>query len=115
MKNTTKNVTKMIVAFLACCFVLPFMSVKVAEAKKPKISGVININTATQEQLKLLHRIGPKMALRIINYRKNKKFKTPSDLMKVKGIGPKTFQRLAKHITTTKPTKFALVKAGSKK
>jgi len=49
-----------------------------------------------------LKRIGPKYAERIIEYReKNGPFKTPEDIMKVKGIGPKTFE-LNKDMITVK-------------
>ena len=53
----------------------------------------ININTATAEELVKLERVGPKYAARIIEYREaNGPFKNPEDIMKVKGIGPKTFE-----------------------
>ena len=53
----------------------------------------ININTATVEELVKLERVGPKYAARIIEYREtNGPFKTTEDIMKVKGIGPKTFE-----------------------
>ncbi|NQT09587.1 MAG: ComEA family DNA-binding protein [Desulfobacteraceae bacterium] len=53
----------------------------------------ININTAPLEELIKLDRIGPKYAQRIIDYRENvEPFKTPEDIIKVKGIGPKTLE-----------------------
>ena len=62
----------------------------------------ININKASLEELIQLKRIGPKYAERIIEYReKNGSFKTPEDIMKVKGIGPKTFE-LNKDLITVK-------------
>lgn len=59
----------------------------------------VNINTAGKEQLMDLPRIGEKIAVRIIEYReKNGKFKRPEDIMKVKGIGEKTFKKFEKRI-----------------
>ena len=53
----------------------------------------ININTATVDQLIQLKGVGTKYAARIIEYReKNGPFEKPEDIMKVKGIGPKTFE-----------------------
>jgi len=61
---------------------------------------LVNINTAGVEQLDKLPRIGAKVALRIIDYRKkNGSFKRIQDLMNVKGIGPKVFEKLQPLIT----------------
>ncbi|UCB50145.1 MAG: helix-hairpin-helix domain-containing protein [Deltaproteobacteria bacterium] len=53
----------------------------------------VNINTATVEEIAKLEKIGPSYAERIVQYRKEHgPFEKPEDLMKVKGIGPKTFE-----------------------
>ena len=55
--------------------------------------GKININTANQQELTMLKRIGSKYATRIIEYReKNGEFKAPQDIVKVPGIGWKTYE-----------------------
>jgi len=55
----------------------------------------ININTASQNELETLPGIGPTRALAIIAYRRQHgAFATPEDLMKVSGIGTKTFEGL---------------------
>ncbi len=60
----------------------------------------ININTASVQELTTLPRIGPKKAAAIIEFRnKNGKFQRVEDIMKVKGIGEKTFLRLKDLIT----------------
>lgn len=60
----------------------------------------INLNTATLEELMTLDRIGPKYAQRIIDYREtNGPFEMIEDIMKVKGIGPKTFEANKDKIT----------------
>ena len=51
-------------------------------------AGTVNVNTATAEQLQMLPRIGPSVAQRILEYRKeNGKFASLDDLMLVRGIG----------------------------
>ena len=56
--------------------------------------GKININTASVDDLAGLDQIGAKTAERIVEYRKtNGPFKSPEDLMKVKGIGEKIFEK----------------------
>ena len=64
------------------------------------VSGVVNINSADASQLSLLPRVGPKAAERIIAYRtEHGPFKKASDLMQVKGIGAKTFERLSQYVS----------------
>lgn len=75
-------------------------STKKEVKKNPAQSKLININTADVKQLTVLPRIGESTAKRIIEFRKkNGKFKRIQDLMKVKGIGEKTFKKLEKRIT----------------
>jgi len=60
----------------------------------------ININTASSSELQELPRIGEQVARRILEYReKNGKFKRIEDLMKIKGIGEKTFLQLKDKVT----------------
>ena len=58
-------------------------------------SELININTATIEELEKLPRIGPSTAKKIIEFREqNGKFKTIEDIKNVPRIGEKTFEKL---------------------
>ena len=60
-----------------------------------ELTGKVNINTATEDQLMLLPTVGPAKAERIVTWRKkNGGFKRTADLRHVKGFGYKTFKRL---------------------
>lgn len=62
--------------------------------------AVVNINTATEPELRTLKGIGEKKAADIAEYRKkNGPFKTIDDLAKVSGIGKKTIEKLKDEIT----------------
>ncbi len=85
------------VVLAVACLTLT-MALPVASAAD---AGMVNINTATAQQLEALPRIGPAIAQRIIAYReKNGAFKRPAELMNVKGIGESTFLQLKDLITT---------------
>jgi comEA protein len=91
---------------IACLVFLSFIGVLMgtvavsAEQPQTATKNLININTADARQLESLPRIGPKMAVRILDFRKaNGSFKRVQDLMKVKGVGPKIFEKLQSLIT----------------
>ena len=63
--------------------------------------GVVNINTATAEQLQLLPRVGPALADRIIEFRQsNGPFGSVDELVAVKGIGERSLANLEPFVTT---------------
>ena len=67
----------------------------------PTEPPIININTATSEQLQTLPSIGPVIAERIITYRnENGNFASVTDLLNVSGIGEKTLETLFDLVTT---------------
>jgi competence protein ComEA len=66
-----------------------------ARGSKKQVTGKLNLNTATQDQLELLPGIGPSKAERVVAWRKkNGGFKRVADLRKVKGFGYKTLKKL---------------------
>ncbi len=68
--------------------------------KKAALTGKINLNTATVQDLTRLPRIGEKVAQRIVEYRqKHGGFKKTEELMNVKGIGEKTFDKMREHLS----------------
>ncbi len=68
--------------------------------QEPVASDLININTATVEELDNLPGIGPTTAQKIIDYRtENGPFQRIEDLLNVSGIGPSTFELLKDLIT----------------
>lgn len=61
--------------------------------------GLININTASAEELQELPGIGEVMAERIIEYRSSNTFKIKEDIMSVDGIGSRTYEKIKDRIT----------------
>lgn len=63
--------------------------------------GVVNVNTATAEQLQLLPRIGPAMAQRILDFRdSNGPFQSTDELIAVRGIGERSLEQLRPFVST---------------
>ena len=63
-------------------------------------SLLVNINTATEDELQELQGIGPVLAKRILEYRQeNGNFEQLEDLKNVSGIGEKTFEKIRSQIT----------------
>lgn len=66
--------------------------------------GVVNLNTATAEELQLLPGVGPSKAQLILEHRKARPFRTVEELVRVRGIGRKTLQKLKPHLTVNGET-----------
>ena len=65
------------------------------ETLAPSTPELLNINTASAEELQTLPNIGVQMAQRIVNYREQHgKFASVEDLQNVKGIGAKRLEKL---------------------
>jgi competence protein ComEA len=66
--------------------------------KTENASFMINLNTAKTEELMELSGIGESKAKAIIAYRDAHPFQTVDELMNVKGIGPKIFEKIKVHL-----------------
>lgn len=98
MTQTKKLLTLLVILAMAA---VSTVSLSAAEKQAAGAGDkLVNINTADAGQLVNLPQVGPKMAQRILDFRKNNgNFKRVQDLMKVKGIGEKIFAKLQPLIT----------------
>ena len=70
----------------------------------PAAEGVVNIQTATAEELQRLPGIGPSKAEAIIAFRQRTQFRRVEDILRVRGIGRATFRRLRPYLTVNGAT-----------
>ena len=69
------------------------------------ISGVVNVNTASAEELQLLPGIGEARARAVIEARKRRGgFKAVDELVEVKGIGEAALKRMRPHVAVSGKT-----------
>jgi competence protein ComEA len=82
-------------------------SESVARAEPPATAAplVVNINTASAEELERLPGIGPTRARAILQLRAQRtRFTRIEELLRVKGIGRATFRKLRPHLVVSGPT-----------
>ena len=74
---------------------LSALAQKSAASGKAAATDKVNLNSATLEQLQTLPGVGPSVAKRILEHRtKNGKFNKIDEIINVKGIGEKKFQKM---------------------
>ncbi len=113
MENNNKSKTTYVIICVLCMICITITGIlllKLESANNSRIMRaedpmqvtqqqiMININTATKAELMLLENIGAKKADDIIAYRELTPFEKPEDLMKVSGIGTRTFEKIKDYI-----------------
>src|SRR6185436_2491671 len=73
-------------------------------APKRQLEGVVNVNTASPDELQLLSGVGPAKVRNILAYRTKHPFRTVEEIVRIKGIGRKMFRRLRMHLAVSGPT-----------
>ena len=104
MRPRARAVLGGVTAALLCALLLAAGAAPAAESR-PSITGVVNLNTATRQELQLLPGVGEVRATAIVAARKQRGgFKKVDELLDVKGIGPAMLDRMRPYVTLTGKT-----------
>ncbi len=96
-RNSARGRTRALISALALGLALGAASAPAFAAEK--VSGVVNVNTASAEQLSLLPGIGAARAREIVAARqKQGGFKRVEDLLAIKGIGEASLAKLRPYV-----------------
>jgi comEA protein len=82
------------------------------EVAKPVegLEGQVNINAASQAELELLPGIGPSIAGKMISYREEHQFEQLNHVMRIKGIGKKTYAKIKPYLKLEGPSNLRSTK-----
>jgi competence protein ComEA len=97
-----KHLSKVVASAILTAFLAAAASAAAVESEGS--GSVVNINTATAAELSLLPGVGPSKAQAIIKYRGAHAFKKVEDILRVKGIGRKSFKAMRPYLTVDGPT-----------
>jgi competence protein ComEA len=87
---------------MALCSATPCMA-RSSAGSEGRATNPVDINSADAEQLMTIPGIGKVMAERIIQFRnQHGPFKRVEDLLKIKGIGEKSFQKIRSYVKVGK-------------
>jgi competence protein ComEA len=62
------------------------------------VEGKVNLNTASAAELEVVPGIGPATSARILAYRKVRPFGQRNHIMRIKGVGKKTFAKIKDYL-----------------
>jgi competence protein ComEA len=107
--STTRTAARWhrVFASVLALWLLPLPAISHAQASlpavpamfKPSVEGQLNINTASVEQWALLPGIGPATAQKLVEYRERHPYRSVSHIMRVKGVGKKTYAAIRPYLT----------------
>ncbi|MCP4676849.1 MAG: helix-hairpin-helix domain-containing protein [Deltaproteobacteria bacterium] len=92
-----KTVSRIMAVMVLASSMLVALNASAADGTSPGVT--ININTATITELGYLPGVGESKAEAIVKYRTNRQFKKIEDLMRVKGIGRKSFKKMRAYLS----------------
>ncbi len=93
---------------------VPPGSATTGKAKRTAGTGVLNLNTATLDQLDALPGVSPTLAAAVVAERAARPFSRPEDLMRVRGMSKRRFERLRPHLAVTGPSSFVPARVGAR-
>jgi competence protein ComEA len=99
-----KKANSIVIAFVVLSAICAAGGGALAAEAGSAANAVVNINTATVAELSLLPGVGPSKAEAIVKYRAEKPFKQVDQIMRVKGIGKKSFQSMKPYLAIEGPT-----------
>ena len=104
MTQDRRRVRAWIAVTLAAMLMVVAAGTASAATPGAKGAGKININTADEAELMTVNGIGESLAKRIVEFRdEHGPYERIEDLLKVRGIGEKSFEKLRAHLTVGKP------------
>ena len=104
MSNAIRSLRWAVLVAAIASAVASQASAQQTRTERAPAAGVVNIQTATPDQLQLLPGIGPAKAAAIVAYRDQHAFHHVEEIMRVRGIGRATFRRLRPMLTVEGPT-----------